>query len=261
MLDQLVERLPGKGSRGSLAVGGRHQAAARVDRQGATAPGASQSDVPRRRSLMAIGAPVAALPPSSATFGMWLVQLGRPASVETLAGPIVFTIDPPPGLSLAGPAASTSVPQLAISPDGRHVAFVAAERAGTVEPVGARPRRSAIAHAGRHRRRDRSVLVARQSPHRFSRTGRSQIDRDRPLRLASDDQPRHRSIHGAARGTAMGRFCSTPCVPGASDRVAATGGPVTDLALGDAHWHGSMARTSYQAANTCCFKCGMQTPI
>ena len=78
---------------------------------------------------MAIATPVVVAAIVGA-FGMWLVQLARPASVQTPERPIVFTIDPPPGLSLAGPAASTSVPQLAVSPDGRYVAFVVGNAQG-----------------------------------------------------------------------------------------------------------------------------------
>ena len=44
--------------------------------------------------------------------------------------PIVFTVQAPAGLSLAGPAASTSAPQLALAPDGQTLAFVASDRQG-----------------------------------------------------------------------------------------------------------------------------------
>ena len=46
------------------------------------------------------------------------------------AEPVVFTVNPPPGFNLAGPAASTSVPQLAMSPDGRYLAYVVADLEG-----------------------------------------------------------------------------------------------------------------------------------
>jgi Tol biopolymer transport system component len=41
--------------------------------------------------------------------------------------PVVFTIEAPNGFNLVGPAASTSVPQLAVAPDGRRLVFVAAD--------------------------------------------------------------------------------------------------------------------------------------
>ena len=44
--------------------------------------------------------------------------------------PIVFTVQAPAGWSLAGPAASTSAPQLALAPDGQTLAFVVSDRQG-----------------------------------------------------------------------------------------------------------------------------------
>ena len=44
--------------------------------------------------------------------------------------PIAFSVYPPPGRVFSGPPASGPVPQLALSPDGRHLAFVAAEPQG-----------------------------------------------------------------------------------------------------------------------------------
>ena len=56
--------------------------------------------------------------------------IGEPAARPTSRAAVVFAIEAPPGLSLAGPAASMSVPQLAVSPDGRHVAFLVANAQG-----------------------------------------------------------------------------------------------------------------------------------
>jgi eukaryotic-like serine/threonine-protein kinase len=90
---------------------------------------ASESRVRKKRSVVAIAVPVvvAAIVGAAA---MWIAQAGRARSVTRPGEPIVFTIDAPPGLSLAGPPASTSVPQVAISPDGRHLVFVAANAQG-----------------------------------------------------------------------------------------------------------------------------------
>ncbi len=89
----------------------------------------SQLALPKRRRVVAIATPVVVAAVVGAV-GMWLVQLVRPGLVETPGRPIVFTIHPPPGLSLSGAVASTSVPQLAISPDGGHVVFVVANPQG-----------------------------------------------------------------------------------------------------------------------------------
>ena len=90
---------------------------------------ASLSKVSRRPSVAAIAAPVVVATVLGAGV-MWLVQSRTSGAIAPSNSPIVFTIDPPPGLSLAGPAASTSVPQVALSPDGRHLVFVAAGAQG-----------------------------------------------------------------------------------------------------------------------------------
>ena len=90
---------------------------------------APASAAPPQRRLVAL-ASVAAVAAAVGAGGLWLVQ-ARTRGPERPPNPqIVFTIDPPPGLILAGPAASTSVAQLAISPDGRYVVFVAADAEG-----------------------------------------------------------------------------------------------------------------------------------
>jgi Tol biopolymer transport system component len=69
--------------------------------------------------------------------GVLLVALGvalaRPRRVEspdTPRDPIVFDVYPPAGRAFAAGGASVPVPQLAVSPDGRHLVFVAAEPEG-----------------------------------------------------------------------------------------------------------------------------------
>ena len=108
--------------------------------------------------------------------------------METPGRPIVFTIDPPPGLSLAGPAASTSVPQLAVSPDGRHVAFVVADSQGqsnlwvrALDDPQSRPLAGTEGAVDPFWSPDSRRIG-------FSRTGRSQIDRRRDRWVAADGQ-------------------------------------------------------------------------
>ncbi len=61
----------------------------------------------------------------------WLAQrLVSEAAPHTNAGPVVFTLDAPEGMALAGPAASTSVPQLTLSPDGEKLIAVVSDAQG-----------------------------------------------------------------------------------------------------------------------------------
>ena len=69
--------------------------------------------------------------------GVLLVALGvalawpwRVESPDTPREPVMFNIFPPAGRVFAAGGASVPVPQLAVSPDGRHVVFVAAEPQG-----------------------------------------------------------------------------------------------------------------------------------
>ena len=192
----------------------------------------SQSDLPKRRSVVAIATPVVVAAIVGA-FGMWLVQLGRPASVETPERPIVFTIDPPPGLSFAGPAASTSVPQLAVSPDGRYVAFVVANAQGQSNLwVRAHDDPQSRPLAGTDGAVDpfwspdsRRIGFLAQGVLKL--TDVSTVGSPQTVSKAPID-----SRGGAwnADGTIL--FFSGR--PGSLSRVAATGGAVADLSLGDA---------------------------
>ena len=59
---------------------------------------------------------------------MWQRQLAVPPNIPQR--PVVFTVQAPAGLSLAGPAASASAPQLALAPDGQSLAFVVSDMQG-----------------------------------------------------------------------------------------------------------------------------------
>ena len=77
---------------------------------------------PTRWSLLAIAVPIL----FAAGIGAWAAWMARPATpsiASPIGRPVVFTVEPPPGLTLAGRTASTSVPQLAVSPDGRFLVF------------------------------------------------------------------------------------------------------------------------------------------
>ena len=87
----------------------------------------------------------------------------RAGALAPAAGPARFTIAPPENASFGGPrrGGSGTATQLAVSPDGRHIVFVAAHRHHL----------SDLAATGRHARRDADagnrgrhlpVLVARQ---------------------------------------------------------------------------------------------------
>ena len=200
-----------------------------VNGDGANEP---QLTLPRRRSMAAAVTPVV-LAAVVGAVGMGLVQRWRPRSVETLERHTVFTIDPPPALSLAGPAASTSVPQLAISPDGRHVAFVVANSQGqsnlwvrALDDPQSRPlagtegaidpfwspdsRRVGFLSQGIIKLTDVGTGGSPQA------IGRGPVD----------------SRGGA--WNADGTILFYAARPAALSRIAATGGPATEISLGDA---------------------------
>jgi len=73
---------------------------------------------PRAAVLSALG--------SAAVVSAWFL-LRLPADATPQASdPVAFTVSPPRGLEFVGTSGSVSVPQLAVSPDGRHLVFVAA---------------------------------------------------------------------------------------------------------------------------------------
>ncbi len=192
----------------------------------------AQSDLRRRRSVVATVMPVVAAAVVGAA-AMWLVQSGRPRSVETPQHPIVFTIDPPPGLRLAGPAASTSAPQLAISPDGRHVAFVVSN------PLG----QSSLWVRALDDPRSRPLVGTDGAADPFWSPDSSRIGffAKGVLKLADVGPAGSPQTVSKApvdsRGGAWnadGTILFYAARPGALSRVTATGGPVAELSLGDA---------------------------
>ncbi len=101
--------------------------------------------VPKRRSIVASAASIVAAALAGAV-GLWLVLWSRPGAAPAPQPPVVFTIEAPAGLHFGGPPASISVPQLAVSPNGRHVAFVVENAQGqtslwvrSLDEAGSRP--------------------------------------------------------------------------------------------------------------------------
>jgi eukaryotic-like serine/threonine-protein kinase len=90
---------------------------------------AQLSGAPARSRIMSTAAPLVAAALAGG-IGFWVGQPRGASGVETPGRPVVFTVEPPPGTRLSGPPASTPVPQLAISPDGRSLAFVVATGQG-----------------------------------------------------------------------------------------------------------------------------------
>jgi serine/threonine protein kinase len=78
---------------------------------------------PAGRRWFAVGGWLAAALVLFTAFLVLLRSWSRESSV--VAEPITFRIYPPPGLAFEGSSASVPVPQLAVSPDGRHVAYIA----------------------------------------------------------------------------------------------------------------------------------------
>ncbi len=87
---------------------------------------AQQSAPPRARWIT--GWAVAAI--LLAALGVVLTRSVLPGTATSPPEAVVFSVYPPPGQVFAGAPASVQAPQLAVSPDGRHLAFVAAEPEG-----------------------------------------------------------------------------------------------------------------------------------
>jgi Tol biopolymer transport system component len=63
---------------------------------------------------------------SAAVVSAWFLLRLPADAIPEAADPVAFTVSPPAGLEFVGTPGSVSVPQLAVSPDGRHLVFVAA---------------------------------------------------------------------------------------------------------------------------------------
>ena len=95
------------------------------------------------------------------------------ADVTSPAVPVTFTIAPPENASFGGPAGggTGTATQVAVSPDGRNIAFVAG--AQSAYQIYLRPVASLAARRDSgHRRRDVPVLVAGQPVRRFFADGK-----------------------------------------------------------------------------------------
>ena len=191
-----------------------------------------------RRGVAAIAVP-AVMAAIVGAAGMWLVQSVTTQRIRPADAAVVFTIDPPPALSLAGPAASTSVPQLAVSPDGRHVAFLVADAQGqsrlwlrTLDTPESRPLAGTEGAVDPFWSPDnRSIGFLSQGTVKVTE-------------IAGEGTPRTLGRGPVdTRGGAWnvdGTILFYAARPGALNRVAATGGPVTELTfsepVGMARW-------------------------
>ena len=82
----------------------------------------------RRRNWPAVLALVIGVLIGMPAAWMWRGPFGAPSNVPTR--PVIFTVQAPAGMALAGPAASTSTPQLALSPDGQYLVLVVSDAQG-----------------------------------------------------------------------------------------------------------------------------------
>jgi Tol biopolymer transport system component len=96
-------------------------------------PAGASGAVRRFRAPVAVLACLAALVLAAAAF-----RLARPRSVSPVNAPVAFAILPPAGGSFTGTQSSVESAQLAVSPDGREVAFVASGANG-VSQIWIRP--------------------------------------------------------------------------------------------------------------------------
>ena len=115
-------------------------------------------------------------------FLLTTLGLGAVAYLPRAAGDarlLRFAVLPPEGSSLAltvSTGGGASLAPLAVSPDGRRVAFIAQGSGRQAAPLDPRARHAHGAGAGRHRRRLVPLLVARQPISRFLRGREAQED-------------------------------------------------------------------------------------
>ena len=83
--------------------------------------------MPQRRRVSSAGGWIAA---AGMLVALALTLAWMPPSRSASLEPTVFRVYPPPGRAFALSGASVPAPELAVSPDGRHLAFVAAEPDG-----------------------------------------------------------------------------------------------------------------------------------
>ena len=110
-----------------------------------------------------------------------VIALRRAGEVTPAAGPVQFTIVPPENTSFGGPRAGGTgiATQVAVSPDGRNIVFVAG--AQSAYQIWLRPVAASGSHADSgNRRRDLSILVARQPVHRVLRGWQTEEGRRSP---------------------------------------------------------------------------------
>ena len=117
---------------------------------------AEQTPAPRTQWISLTGWSAAAI--LLAALSVVLARSTLPGPATSPPEPVVFSVYPPPGRAFAGASASVQAPQLAVSPDGRHLAFVAAEPQGQVVSLAPFARREGSPAPARHREGRATVL-------------------------------------------------------------------------------------------------------
>ena len=111
---------------------------------------------------------------------MAAIALRRAGEVPTTAGPVQFTIAPPENMSFGGPVRGGTgiATQVAVSPDGRNIVFVAGAQA-CLPDLAATGRHPGCQADSGNRRRGLPLLVARQPVHRLLRGWQTEEGPDR----------------------------------------------------------------------------------
>ena len=144
----------------------------------------------------------------------WMWQRPLAVSPNVPQRPIVFTVQPPVGLSLAGPAASASAPQLALAPDGQNLAFVVSDIQGITRLWIAAARSDSRGDLLARRRRCLRSVLGPEQPSTWFLAPRASDPDGRPI---DDEAPRSRLVRPAedsARGC-VGAARTSSCIYGA----------------------------------------------
>ena len=142
-----------------------------------------------------------------------VIALRRAGDVTPAAGPAQFTIAPPENTSFGGPPGGGTgiATQVAVSPDGRNIVFVAGAPPALPDLAATSRRPGRTADSG-NRRRDVPLLVARQSVHRVLRGWQTEESRRSPADPRSCCVTRRPGAAGV--GVATTCFCSRQGAPG-----------------------------------------------
>ena len=230
--------LPRQGSRGSVADGARHHAAAPVDRGGRLAAGLPAPVAARRKSREKLAWGVAA----AATLAARGSGSASASARRRRRALVRFEIATPEGI--------TPIDAPRISPDGRNLAFNATDTAGKTPHLGSAAQLSRRAASRRNGGHDAALLVARQPVPRFLRGG--EAEEGRGLRRAAAEDLRRPDRRRRLLELPRASSSSTGRGRDPINRVSAAGGtpPSPSSPTLRARRGRSAGRSSFRTAST-----------